>query len=84
MPYTFIHVVILCLSICFMLVPISGCSSKPTVTDAKGQTQTADDPKVIKPNVKRIWIPRRIEPDGKVMEDGHWRFEIIGGSTWSN
>lgn len=62
-----------------------GCQTKPTVRDATGKASAPSaDPKLTKPTVKRIWIPRKIEDDGRVMEDGHWRYEITGGSTWSN
>lgn len=71
------RIVIVCLC-------IVGCQSKPKVTDASTKPDGQGDPKLMKPTVKRIWIPRKIEDDGKVMEDGHWRYEITGGSSWSN
>lgn len=63
-----------------LLICFVGCVNKPKVADAQ---PGANDPKLTKPTVRRIWIPRKIEDDGKVMEDGHWRFEIMGGSSWS-
>jgi hypothetical protein len=60
-----------------------GCQSKPKVAEPTPGSQ-ANDPKLTKPTVKRIWIPRKIEDDGRVMEDAHWRYEITGGSSWSN
>jgi hypothetical protein len=61
-----------------------GCQSKPKMAEPgmKPGAQS-NDPKLTKPTVKRIWIPRKIEDDGRVMEDGHWRYEITGGSSWS-
>ena len=68
-----------------VLCCLTGCQSKPKVGDvgAKSDAQQGNDPKLTKPTVKRIWIPRKIEDDGRVMEDGHWRYEITGGSSWS-
>ena len=70
--------------IIFFCLCLIGCKSKPKVADlnAKADSQNSD-PKLTKPTVKRIWIPRKIEDEGKVMEDGHWRYEITGGSSWS-
>ena len=59
-----------------------GCQSKPKVTDGKPGSKESV-PKLIKPTVRRTWIPQKIEEDGRVMEDGHWRYEVIGGSSWS-
>lgn len=71
-------------SIAILCVLIGGCQSKPKITDANSKSNAQGDPKLMKPTVKRIWIPRKIEDDGKVMEDGHWRYEVTGGSSWSN
>lgn len=63
---------------------LMGCQSKPKIADPDAKAGvTGSDPKLTKPTVKRIWIPRKIEDDGRVMEDAHWRYEITGGSSWS-
>jgi uncharacterized lipoprotein YmbA len=63
-----------------------GCQSrqKNAETIGKPDSTSASDPKLTKPTVKRIWIPRKIDDDGRVMEDAHWRYEITGGSSWAN
>ena len=70
------------ISIALAVAFATGCQSKPKVTDVKPDTQSTA-PKITKPNVRRSWIPQRIEDDGKIMEEGHWRYEILGGSSWS-
>ena len=70
------------ISVALALVFAVGCQSKPKVTDAKPDAQT-NNPKLTKPTVRRSWIPRRIEEDGKIMEEGHWRYEVLGGTSWS-
>ena len=70
------------ISIALAIAFTVGCQSKPKVTDAKPDAQT-NNPKLTKPSVRRSWIPQRIEDDGKVMEEGHWRYEVLGGSSWS-
>ena len=70
------------ISIALAVAFVAGCKSKPKVTDVKPDTP-ATAPKITKPNVRRSWIPQRIEDDGKIMEEGHWRYEILGGSSWS-
>lgn len=70
------------ISAALMLLSLLGCQTKPTVTDAKPEAQ-ASLPKLTKPTVRRSWIPQKIEDDGKVMVDGHWRYEVLGGSSWS-
>ena len=70
------------ISIACMMTAFIGCQTKPKVVDAKPDAATSA-PKLTKPTVRRTWIPQRIEDDGKVMEEGHWRYEIIGGSSWS-
>ncbi len=67
----------------FVAFCLFGCQTKPSVGDTKQDAQS-NNPKLTKPTVKRIWIPRKIDGDGRVMEDAHWRYEILGGSSWSN
>lgn len=35
-----------------------------------------DSPKLLKPEVKRTWIPPEIQDGGRVYIDGHWRYEV--------
>ena len=59
----------------------TACQTKPKVTDANSEPN--QNPKLTKPVVRRLWIPQKIEDDGRVMIDGHWRYEIERDSTWS-
>ena len=68
---------ILALSCPFFL----GCQSVPNPNQSKAKPET--NPKLTKPVVRRVWIPEKIEDDGHVMIEGHWRFEIQAGSSWS-
>lgn len=69
--------------VALVLCCLVGCQSKPKINEVSGKPDAQGDPKLTKPTVKRIWIPRKIEDDGRVMEDAHWRYEILGGSSWS-
>jgi hypothetical protein len=33
-------------------------------------------PQLLKPEVKRTWIPPEIQDGGRVYIDGHWRYEV--------
>lgn len=67
-----------------LIALLTSCDSKPKLTDvAKGKESTTS-PKLTKPTVRRTWIPEKIEADGRVMEEGHWRYEIDHESSWSN
>ena len=66
----------------WVVLLLVGCESKPKITDVKPDSSSST-PKLIKPTVRRIWIPQKIEEDGKVFEEGHWRYEVQGGSSWS-
>ncbi len=66
-----------------LLCPILfGCqTSKPVVDNAKPKSDS--NPKLTKPVVRKVWVPEKIEDDGHVMIEGHWRYEIQSGSSWS-
>ena len=40
-------------------------------------------PKMIKPNVKKIWIPDEIRNNGTEYIEGHYMYLIERNSTWS-
>ena len=69
------------LSLCCAL--LASCRSKPTLKDADQRSPEAGAPTLTKPNVRRTWIPKKIEEDGRTMDDGHWRYSIERGSSWS-
>ena len=52
------------------------------------QTKTTDKadvvpPKLLAPNVKKIWIPAIIKDDGQEWEEGHYLYRIERGTSWS-
>ena len=57
--------------IAFILCCLVGCQSKPKIGDAsaKPDAQQGGDPKLTKPTVRRIWIPRKIEDDQSCGEE---------------
>lgn len=69
-------------SVLLALCMATACQTKPKVTDVKPNQQN-QNPKLTKPVVRRLWIQQKIEDDGRVMIDGHWRYEIERDSTWS-
>ena len=59
-----------------------GCqTAKPVADLSKGKSDS--NPKLTKPVVRKVWVPEKIEDDGHVMIEGHWRYEIQSGSSWS-
>ena len=60
---------------------LSSCQSKQKADQSKDRSDSI--PKLTKPVVRRVWIPEKTEDDGHVMIEGHWRYEIQSGSSWS-
>ena len=40
-------------------------------------------PKLLAPNVKKIWIPAQIKDGGLEWEEGHYLYRIERGVSWS-
>lgn len=40
-------------------------------------------PKLLKGEIKKIWVPAQIEDDGKEYVDGHYVYKIQRSATWS-
>lgn len=60
---------------------LSGCASaqkKGSSDDSKSET-----PKLLKPNVKKIWIPPELKNGGLEWEEGHYLYQIERGTVWS-
>lgn len=60
----------------------NACQSKPknkndTSVDATGA------PKLLRPDVRRVWVPPEIQEDGKVYVDGHYKYILLKGTVWS-
>ncbi len=58
----------------------AGCTSvqkKPT------DKASVDPPKLLKPEVKKIWIPAEIRNGGQEWVEGHYMYRIERDTTWS-
>jgi len=55
------------------------------VTESKKgiQDNTADSPKLMRPVVRKVWVPPAIEDGGKVYRDGHYKYLLENESVWS-
>ena len=62
---------------------LSACTHlKKNSSDTKN-TKQEKIPKMIKPNVKKIWIPDEIRNNGTEYIEGHYMYLIERNSTWS-
>lgn len=64
------------------LLCLNGCQSKEKAKDSSA-AQSTDVPKLLKPDVRRVWVPPEIQEDGKVFVEGHFKFILQKGSAWS-
>lgn len=68
-----------------LLVPIAcvlaGCASNPK-TD-QGDKPKAETPKLLKPVVRKIWVPPEIRNGGAEWVEGHYMYRIEKETTWS-
>ena len=70
------------LIISFLVFNISACSN---LNKKINTTNTKEEqiPKIIKPNVKKVWIPDEIRNNGSEYVEGHYMYIIERNSTWS-
>lgn len=61
-----------------LLSSILACSSK-----SKKSEPTNFSPKLLAPNVKKIWIPPTIKDGGQEWVEGHFIYKIERGTAWS-
>lgn len=64
---------------------ISACSNLSKKTNSTNTKESKEEkiPKMIKPNVKKIWIPDEIRNNGSEYVEGHYMYLIERNSTWS-
>lgn len=68
----------------FMFVSIAMlCSCTTTHKDNLKKEDPANSPLLTKPVVRRLWIPDQILDNGKVFDQGHWRYLLETEPTWS-
>lgn len=71
---------------CLLIISaaMSGCATKKAfvVADNKKKGDKKENlPSITTPDVRRIWIPERI--DGNRFIEGHYMYVIERGSVWS-
>ncbi len=67
--------------IIFICLFAMSCQHKTNKSDASGTQQTP--PKLLKPEVKKIWIPEIIKNGGTEWEEGHYLYRIQRDTSWS-
>lgn len=67
-----------------MFVIISMLSACTTASkDIQKKEDPSNSPALTKPVVRRLWIPDQILDNGKVFDQGHWRYLLETEPTWS-
>ena len=61
---------------------VSACQTTPKSLNPKSEDESKI-PKLKKPVVRRIWVPEKIEENGLVWEEGHWRYEVEKNATFA-
>ncbi len=69
----------------FLVFNISACSNLSKKTNSSNTKESNEEkiPKIIKPNVRKIWIPDEIRNNGTEYVEGHYMYLIERNSTWS-
>ena len=69
------------LIVLLLIFAFSGCAAfnKSTATEPK----QAEQPKLLKPTVKKIFVPPEIRSGGREWVEGHYMFRIEQETTWS-
>ena len=60
---------------------IMGCQHSKNKLSENSLSQ--EPPKLLKPVIKKIWIPEIIKNGGTEWEEGHYLYRIQRDSTWS-
>lgn len=60
---------------------IVSCQHTTNKSDEVLKSQTP--PKLLKPEVKKIWIPEIIKNNGTEWEEGHYLYRIQRDTSWS-
>ena len=65
------------------LISTLGCSTlKQTSPLDSNKSKAPEEPKLLSPKVRKVWIPSKIEGDKYF--DGHYMYVIEKQTTWSN
>ena len=69
------------LTVSLLFFVLSGCASFNKL--APTEPKQAEQPKLLKPTVKKIFIPPEIRSGGREWVEGHYMFRIEQETTWS-
>ncbi len=62
-----------------LVLAVGGCTLKPK-TDIPNKTEP---PKLLKPVIRKIWIPPEIKNGGLEWTEGHFMYRIEKETSWS-
>ncbi len=71
------------LAFMFLMFCLISCQTKPKAADGKAGDDDSKVPKLKKPVVRRIWVSEKIEENGLIWEEGHWRYEVEKNATFA-
>lgn len=60
---------------------VSGCTTFDKLANSK--LQKIEPPKLLKPLVRKIWIPPEIKAGGAEWTEGHYMYRIERETAWS-
>jgi hypothetical protein len=66
---------------CLPLLLMMACKAAPSKTEPDRNPD--ETPRLLKPEVKKIWIPPEINNNGREYIPGHFIFRIERGTSWS-
>jgi PBP1b-binding outer membrane lipoprotein LpoB len=61
---------------------LSGCAGRAKNKD-KVDAESATQPKLLAPSVRKIWKPAKMAEGGLEWEEGHYIYRIERNSSWS-
>lgn len=63
-----------------MCLSLTACA---TQKKSLAESKTEPPPKLLAPNVRKVWIPAQIKDGGQEWEEGHFLYRIERGTSWS-
>lgn len=63
------------------VISLVACASTPK--KSQNDNQKSETPKILKPIVKKIWIPSEIRNGGAEWIEGHYMYRIEKETSWS-
>lgn len=66
-----------------LLLCLTSCAVEPKKPNDKSNASGELPPKLLKPEVRKIWVPPIIKNGGQEWEEGHYLYRIERDTTWS-